>query len=168
MVEGANSYLRKSLEYTRGVLHRLRPWCSDVAKYLPQMTPSKSRSLCAEEMRSTITLRCAYEHHISGDSLRTCLRYQESWEDAKKRNVDAYFVNNTCAMKIFTISPWYCIMFNPLTPKSDQFPISPAASPVILHIILHHTVWRTWLFMAYSDERWLYYQFALPHLHISY
>ena len=45
--------------------------------------------------------------------------------------------------------------FNPFTPKSDQVQISPAASPVILH----HTVWRTWLFIAYSYERWLYYQF---------
>ena len=45
--------------------------------------------------------------------------------------------------------------FNPFTPKSDQVQISPAASPVILH----HTVWRTWLFTAYSYERWLYYQF---------
>ena len=33
------------------------------------------------------------------------------------------------------------------TPKSDQVQISPVASPVILH----HTVWRTWLFIAYSD-----------------
>ena len=49
------------------------------------------------------------------------------------------------------------------SPKSDQFQISPAASPEILH----HTVWRTWLFMAYSDERWLYYQFSLPHSYIS-
>ena len=32
-------------------------------------------------------------------------------------------------------------------PKSDQVQISPVASPVILH----HTVWRTWLFIAYSD-----------------
>ena len=36
---------------------------------------------------------------------------------------------------------------NPFTPKSDQVKISPVASPVILH----HTVWRTWLFIAYSD-----------------
>ena len=34
-------------------------------------------------------------------------------------------------------SPWWSIQ------------ISPAASPEILH----HTVWRTWLFIAYSDER---------------
>ena len=46
--------------------------------------------------------------------------------------------------------------------KSGQFQISPAASPEILH----HTLWRTWLFIAYSDERWLYYQFSLPHLYI--
>ena len=36
----------------------------------------------------------------------------------------------------------------------------PAASPEILH----HTVWRTCLVIAYLDGRWLYYQFALPHL----
>ena len=47
---------------------------------------------------------------------------------------------------------------NPLTPKGDQFRISPAASPEIFH----YTVWRTWLFIAYSDERWLCYQFSLP------
>ena len=31
---------------------------------------------------------------------------------------------------------------------------------------LHHTVWKTWLFIAYSNERWLCYQFSLPHLYI--
>ena len=47
--------------------------------------------------------------------------------------------------------------------ESDEFRISPAASPEILH----HTVsWRTRLFIAYSDERWLYYQFSLTsHIH---
>ena len=52
---------------------------------------------------------------------------------------------------------------NPFTPKSDQCQISSAASPVILH----RTVWGIWLFIAYSDERWLYYQFSLPHQYIS-
>ena len=33
---------------------------------------------------------------------------------------------------------------NPFTPKSDQCQISPAASPKVLH----HTVWRTWLFIG--------------------
>ena len=33
---------------------------------------------------------------------------------------------------------------NPFTPKSDQFQISPAASPVIIH----HIVWRIQLFIA--------------------
>ena len=37
--------------------------------------------------------------------------------------------------------------------------MSPAASPEILH----HTEWRTWLFIAYSDERWLYCQYSLHH-----
>ena len=46
---------------------------------------------------------------------------------------------------------------NPFTSKNEQFQISPAASAETLH----HTVCRTWLFIAYSDERWLYYQFSL-------
>ena len=49
------------------------------------------------------------------------------------------------------------ISINPFTPKSDQIQISPAASPVILH----HTVWRTWLFIAYSVGKW----FPLPNSH---
>ena len=40
---------------------------------------------------------------------------------------------------------------NPFDPKRDQLQISPAASPNILH----HTVWRTWLFIRYSDERFI-------------
>ena len=51
---------------------------------------------------------------------------------------------------------------NPFTPKSGQFQISPPASPEILH----HTVWRTWLFIAYSYEGWSYH-FSLPYLYIS-
>ena len=48
---------------------------------------------------------------------------------------------------------------NPFTPESDQCQNSPAASQEILH----HTVWRTWPFIAYSDEKWLYYKFSLHH-----
>ena len=50
--------------------------------------------------------------------------------------------------------------YNPFTPKSVEYKISPAALPEILH----HTVWRTWLFIAYSGERWLSYQFSVPRL----
>ena len=60
-------------------------------------------------------------------------------------------------------SRWWVGCVNPFTPKSDQLQISPAASPEILH----HTVWRTWVFIAYSDKRWLCYQFSLPHSYIS-
>ena len=49
------------------------------------------------------------------------------------------------------------VAFNPFTLKSDQFQISPAASPEVLH----HKVWRTCLFIAYSDERWFYNHFSL-------
>ena len=55
--------------------------------------------------------------------------------------------------------PWCCFRLNPFTPESDQCQNSPAASQEIWH----HTVWRTWLFMAYSDEKWLYYKFSLHH-----
>ena len=48
---------------------------------------------------------------------------------------------------------------NPFTPESDQCQISPAASLEILQ----HTVWRIWFFIAYSAERWLYFQFSLVH-----
>ena len=51
------------------------------------------------------------------------------------------------------------LIFNPFTPESDQCQNSPAASQEIWH----HTVWRTWLFIAYSDEKWLYYKFSLHH-----
>ena len=44
------------------------------------------------------------------------------------------------------------ISLYPFTPKSDQYQVSPGASSEILH----STVWITWLFIAYSDERWLY------------
>ena len=44
--------------------------------------------------------------------------------------------------------------------STDKFHNSRAASPENLH----HAVWRTWLFTAYSSERWLYYQFSLTHL----
>ena len=37
-------------------------------------------------------------------------------------------------------------MLCPVTPKSDQFLMSPTAAPEICH----QTVWRTWLFIAYS------------------
>ena len=55
---------------------------------------------------------------------------------------------------------FFCI--NPFTPKSDQCQISPAPSPEISH----HTVWRTWLLIAYSDGRWLHCRFSLPHSNI--
>ena len=38
--------------------------------------------------------------------------------------------------------------------ESDQCQISPVASPKILH----HAVWWNWLFIAYSDKRFSYYQ----------
>ena len=78
--------------------------------------------------------------------------------------------DNTMATDMALMFSWipnwnreYFLKINPFTPKtkSDQFQISSAPSPEIFH----HTVWRAWLFIAYSDERWLCYQSSLPHLY---
>ena len=47
-----------------------------------------------------------------------------------------------------------------------SLPISNFSCSLTINII-HHTAWRTWLFIAYSNERWLYCHFSLPHLYIS-
>ena len=73
----------------------------------------------------------------------------------------------TTSLIHFSLKGWENVLFelgrserlNPFTPESDQCQNSPAASQEIWH----HTVWRTWLFIAYSDEKWLYYKFSLHH-----
>ena len=57
--------------------------------------------------------------------------------------------NDLMVMLTITVNLIKFPAVNPLTPKSDQLQISPAASPAILY----PTVWRTWLLIAYSDER---------------
>ena len=58
------------------------------------------------------------------------------------------YVNSRAMISLLTVCIYiFDILTLSLTPKSDQVQISPAASPEILH----HTVWRTWLFIAYSD-----------------
>ena len=64
---------------------------------------------------------------------------------------------------IYNTAVTTCYFFSPFTPKSNQFQVVPAASPEIWY----HTVWRTWLSIAYSDERWLHYQFSLRHTFLS-
>ena len=60
---------------------------------------------------------------------------------------------------------WYACAANSvessLNPKSYQFQIFLAASPEILHRSMKNVAFH------HSDERWLYYPFALPHLHFS-
>ena len=63
-------------------------------------------------------------------------------------------------LNVFKLLGWHWVY--PFITKSYQCQISPATSAGILH----HTVWRTWLFIAYL-ERWLCYLFSLPHLYIS-
>ena len=52
---------------------------------------------------------------------------------------------------------------NPSTLKTDRLQISPTAS----REIVHHTVWRTWLFIVFSDQRWFSYQFSAILYHSS-
>ena len=74
----------------------------------------------------------------------------------------------TTSLIHFSSNGWENVLFeigsekvNPFTPESDQCQNSPAASQEIWH----HTVWRTWLFIANSHEKWLYYKFSLHHSH---
>ena len=53
---------------------------------------------------------------------------------------------------------WSAGGFNPFTPKSDRYQISPAASPEMLHLFFFHC-------QLLRYKRWpLYYQFSLPFL----
>ena len=68
------------------------------------------------------------------------------------------------------LSGWYTIShlraLNLSLLSSDQCQISPAASPAILH----DTVWRTWLLIAYSDGKCFCHQIlttALIHLSLK-
>ena len=47
--------------------------------------------------------------------------------------------------------------FIPFIPESYQFQLSPTDLPEITS----HSMWRTWLFIASSNERGSYYQFSL-------
>ena len=60
--------------------------------------------------------------------------------------ISAYHMFFSFIYKVKT--PSIGLDINPLTPKSDQCQNSPAASQEIWH----HTVWRTWSFMAHSHE----------------
>ena len=58
---------------------------------------------------------------------------------------------------------WHKHLNQRFTPNSDQFQISPAASPEILH----HTVWRTCLFKLTQMKHDCTSKFSLHHLYFS-
>ena len=66
----------------------------------------------------------------------------------QSKSISVYKENNVSRFLIGRVFYTCGNIFNPFTPKSDQFQISPAASP---EIYLHHTVWRTWLFIVYDE-----------------
>ena len=77
----------------------------------------------------------------------------------KTRLPNLVYVKAPCYFNFRGYAKYNLWSFNPFTPESDQCQNSPAASQEIWH----HIVWRTWLFIAYSDEKWLYYKFSLHH-----
>ena len=81
-----------------------------------------------------------YSSNLGVKGLIEILRHQNSNTTGRRLNVSNAYNQQYI---------WPQICLNPFTPKSDQCPISPTASPEILH----HTVWRTWLFIAFSDGR---------------
>ena len=83
------------------------------------------------------------------------LRKRQEWGRCKRR----WLFGHTTYILLNILREVRLDTCNPFTPESDQCQNSPAASQEIWH----HTVRRTWLFIAYSDERWLYYQFSLHH-----
>ena len=111
----------------------------------------------------------AHEIHssvgVSRQVLPTHLRNAKEWVRSrnapKERN--APNIRWPCSYRVFNSAHKRICRFgqtSTLQPfHSQEWSISN--SPCSL---LHHTVWRTWLFIAYSDKRWLYYQFSLPHL----
>ena len=68
----------------------------------------------------------------------------------------------TQASRKFTHNPQTEVTkeLNPFTPKSDQCQLSPVALPEIEC----HTVWRTWLSIAYSDERYTTNSHYIPYI----
>ena len=78
---------------------------------------------------------------------------------AQWNRVSFFLTGSNCKQTLVSLSA-HQLHVNPFTPESDQCQNSPAASQEIWH---WHTVWRTWLFIAYSDEKWLYYKFSLHH-----
>ena len=103
--------------------------------------------------------------HFSSKGFENVIFYLGS----ERVNLWALLVGNgTNALKDYTTNSHYYLtytfLFNPFTPESDKCQNSPAASQEIWH----HTVWRTWLFIAYSDEKWLYYKFSLHHSYNSF
>ena len=78
----------------------------------------------------------------------------------------ANYTTDKYCMCVYNIHGNFHHVSNTFIPKSGQCQISLAASPEILH----HTVWRSWLFIAYSAEKWLILPIlttSLIHFHLK-
>ena len=84
--------------------------------------------------------------HVSLESL-------VAWWNLRARWKGLHHLPTPTLTVIFSPAPFLpkrLIDCPPFTSKSDQYQISPAASPETHH----HTAWRTWLFVAYSEDEY--------------
>ena len=141
----------------RDLVHRHQSGCL----YLGYPVSEHSTILCGCPGTSTWAPSVNLALGISGAQRGLCDRFCENFLPTRPCRLPPRGLNES-----LDSPPLHIVKvgsLHPFTPKSDQCRISPAASPEILH----HTVWRTWLFIAYSDERWLYCnQFSLPRVYI--
>ena len=146
------------VQYT-GLLHRSCRWVHLAS--LPAINDVWAGPIWVKSMQAESDAGCKSSQGISWSYCGVWYGTGQTFQRGKIYSESLELYQSLCSDIVFAIIHG-TVTFNPFTPESDQFQISPAASPEILH----HTVWRTWLFIAYSDERWLYYQFSLPHLYI--
>ena len=151
----ANSFKRKSA---------FNPFASKSDQF--QISPAASPEILHQtEGRTWLFIAYSDERRISSQ-----FSLQHLYISLLKRLGECTFSRTSLSMIVVTIretslsqNKTKTAQLYPFIPNRDQFQNSPAVSPEILH----HTVWRTWLFVAYSVESLLYYQFSLPHLYIS-
>ena len=118
-------------------------WDKEMAKLVAQLLPKESQSPGEPQRPQTeaapvsqvviLSVVVVVFFFICG-TMREVLNFYQYWT-----NISPYHQYWTNAN----------FSFNPFTPESDQCQISSPAPPEILH----HTVRRTWLYIAYSDER---------------
>ena len=111
-----------------------------------------------------------YQRHLYLHSLLDCLwrgnktRCRQMTLAVWKDRVELANLNEGGPVMVLQVCTPGCLSTLSLPSPAINFKL-PLCS--LTRNITSHRI-RTWLFIAYSDERWLYYQFSLPHpIHFS-